>query len=513
MTSDRGGPGMISLIILRLTHRRRYEGEVTVERMVRTCRSLLAIQERIVEARGHVPSILDIVIAEVPLAFPQAAGAVVKLLEGNALKYAAASGPATALLGHSVPLHEGFARACILNCEPFRCDDSEGEPDPHREECRHFGARSIVVVPLLVGDDAQGVVTIYSNDQGAFDDRDLLSACLVASPISYGLSIAAAQEANRRFQATFEQAAVGIAHVSPRGDFLRVNERFCAITGRDAADLLSGGFQRITHPDDLQADLHDVQNLLAGRKQQYSMEKRYLHPKGGVVWINLTVSLVNLPNGEPEFFVAVIEDISERKVAEQLASYDPLTGLPNRRRTEAMLDAALDKSDSDDLPTVIAFLDLDNFKSVNDTLGHSEGDRCLVAVAETLQRQVRRGDVVGRIGGDEFDVILRSSRDDAAALLARLEKQVRKLGVKHDWQIGLSAGAIAVEPGSTLPRERLLHLADLLMYSAKQSWKEARRSEGSVVERVFPIEDAFNILNVEHFGKFLGSAPPALRVV
>ncbi|WBH18297.1 GGDEF domain-containing protein [Sphingomonas radiodurans] len=475
--------------------------------MIRTCRSLLAIQERIAGARGNVSAILDIVIAEVPLAFPQAAGAVVKLLEGNDLRYAAASGPATVLLGLSVPLHESFASACLQSRGPSRCDDTEAEPHPHREESRRFGVRSMVAVPLLVGDTAQGVLMIYSNAPGAFDDKDVLLTCLVASPISYGLSIAAAQEANRRFQATFEQAAVGIAHVSPQGDFLRANKRFCAITGRDGDDLLSGGFQRITHPDDLQADLQEVQNLLAGRTQQYSMEKRYLRPQGGVVWINLTVSLVHLPSGEPEFFVAVIEDISDRKAAEQLAAYDPLTGLPNRRRIEAMLDEALDKPHGDDLPTVIAFLDLDNFKSVNDTLGHSEGDRCLIAVAETLQRQVRRGDVVGRIGGDEFVVIMKGSRDDAAALLARLEKQVRKLGMKHDWQIGLSAGAIAVEPGTILSRERLLHCADVLMYSAKHSWKAARRTGDSAVDRVFPIQDARDILSSD----LPGGTPPALR--
>lgn len=102
----------------------------------------------------------------------------------------------------------------------------------------------------------------------------------------------ALRESEERFRATFEQAAVGIAHVDPYGWFLRVNQKLCDIVGYTREELLELTFQDITYPDDLDADLEYVRQLLAGEIQTYSMEKRYFRKDGSVVWINLTVSLV-----------------------------------------------------------------------------------------------------------------------------------------------------------------------------------------------------------------------------
>jgi PAS domain S-box-containing protein len=122
--------------------------------------------------------------------------------------------------------------------------------------------------------------------------------------------------AEARYRAVFDQAAVGVARVAPDGRLLEINDRFCAITQYDRAELLAREFQDITHPDDLAADLDQVETLLAGRIDTYAMEKRYLTKPGGSVWIHLTVSLVRDGRGEPDYFVAVIEDITARKQAE-----------------------------------------------------------------------------------------------------------------------------------------------------------------------------------------------------
>ena len=118
-----------------------------------------------------------------------------------------------------------------------------------------------------------------------------------------------------RFRATFEQAAVGIAHVAPDGRWIRVNQRLCDIVGYAHETLLTRTFQDITHADDLDADLALVKRTLAGDIPGYTMEKRYLHCNGHVVWINLTVSLVRRADGSPDYFISVVEDISERKRA------------------------------------------------------------------------------------------------------------------------------------------------------------------------------------------------------
>ena len=127
----------------------------------------------------------------------------------------------------------------------------------------------------------------------------------------------ALQESERRFRATFEQAAVGIAHVSIDGHWLLVNKKLCHIIGYTYEELLARTFQDITHPDDLEADLAFVKRLLANELQTYSMEKRYFRKNGTVVWINLTVSLVRETTGMPLYFISVVEDISERKRVEE----------------------------------------------------------------------------------------------------------------------------------------------------------------------------------------------------
>ena len=128
----------------------------------------------------------------------------------------------------------------------------------------------------------------------------------------------ALEEAEARYRAVFDQVAMGVARVSPDGRFLEVNDRFCAIAGHDRATLLAGDFQAITHPDDLAADQALVAAMLGGGKQNYAIEKRYIAADGRVVWISLTVSLVRGPEGAPDYFVAIVEDIAERKAAEGL---------------------------------------------------------------------------------------------------------------------------------------------------------------------------------------------------
>ncbi|MCB2225466.1 MAG: PAS domain S-box protein [Desulfarculaceae bacterium] len=123
-------------------------------------------------------------------------------------------------------------------------------------------------------------------------------------------------ESMQLFQSTFEQAAVGIAHVAPDGKWLRVNSKLCQIVGYNREELLESAFQKITHPDDLDKDLSLVNKVLAGEIDTYTLEKRYLKKDGAVVWINLTVALVRDENGEPDYFISVVEDIDLRKKAE-----------------------------------------------------------------------------------------------------------------------------------------------------------------------------------------------------
>lgn len=125
------------------------------------------------------------------------------------------------------------------------------------------------------------------------------------------------QQSETRFQATFEQAAVGIALVSPDGKWLRVNQRLCDMVGYQADELMNMTFQQVTHPDDLFIDQSYVAQMLAGKRPHYTLEKRYLRKGGEVLWVTLTVALVRDLNGEPDYFISIIEDNQQRKETEE----------------------------------------------------------------------------------------------------------------------------------------------------------------------------------------------------
>lgn len=127
----------------------------------------------------------------------------------------------------------------------------------------------------------------------------------------------ALRESEQRFRAAFHQAAVGIAHVAIDGRWLLVNQRLCDIVGYTPEELQLLTFQDITHPDDIDADLKYVEQILANNIQTYSIEKRYFCKDSFIVWVNLTVSLMREPSGEPKYFISVVEDISERQAAQR----------------------------------------------------------------------------------------------------------------------------------------------------------------------------------------------------
>ncbi|MDY7231851.1 PAS domain S-box protein [Hyalangium rubrum] len=147
------------------------------------------------------------------------------------------------------------------------------------------------------------------------------------------VALAQLEESERRFKATFEQAAVGISHVALDGRWLRVNKRLCEILGYSPEEMTGWSFQDVTHPEDLARDLDHVNRAIAGQISTYSLEKRYFRKSGAIVWVNLTVSLVRKPDGTPDYFISVIEDITRRHRLE--AERDRLLEREHHARTEA----------------------------------------------------------------------------------------------------------------------------------------------------------------------------------
>lgn len=148
------------------------------------------------------------------------------------------------------------------------------------------------------------------------EDRDVILATVRDISLRKRAE-AALVESERRFRGTFEQAAVGMAHLKLDGTFIRLNHRFCDIIGYPYDEALRLTFRDITHPEDLEQNIEGIRDLLHGKAQIYSMEKRYIRKDMSIVWVNLTVSLLRDPSGNPEYFISVIEDISRRKRAEE----------------------------------------------------------------------------------------------------------------------------------------------------------------------------------------------------
>ena len=286
-----------------------------------------------------------------------------------------------------------------------------------------------------------------------------------------------AREAEQRFRLAFEQAAVGMALVAPDGRFLRVNQALCDLVGYVAQDLVSKTFQEITHPEDLDLDLEFVRRMLAGELRTYTMEKRYFHADGHTVWVLLSVSLVRGDDGEPRYFISQIQDITERRQLEQrlsfLADHDEMTGLPNRRRLREELERAVAFAQRYEQAGALLILDLDNFKQVNDTLGHHVGDSLVREVAGRLRGRLRATDVLARIGGDEFAVLLPQVNAAQAERVARdLVDTVGSGCHLVDGAVvetSASLGVALYEPGWEIDPEGLLMHADRAMYEAKNA--------------------------------------------
>ena len=271
------------------------------------------------------------------------------------------------------------------------------------------------------------------------------------------------REAEERFRLAFDHAPIGIALVAPEGRFLRVNGPLCDMLGYAEAELLAKTFQDITHPDDLDADLDRVQAMLAGDIRAYDMEKRYFRADGTVTWALLSVSLVRDDAGRPRYFISQIQDIDERKRAqgelEHLANHDALTGALNRRAWDRELERALANAQRGDRSLAIALIDLDEFKLLNDTHGHDAGDRALAEAARGWQSQLRARDLLARVGGDEFAVLLPDC--EAEHLLGI----VQRLKQPRPDVPGCSIGLAVWRPGEHAAD--LMRRADAALYADK----------------------------------------------
>jgi diguanylate cyclase (GGDEF)-like protein/PAS domain S-box-containing protein len=293
-------------------------------------------------------------------------------------------------------------------------------------------------------------------------------------------------EADLRIAATAFDAQEGIFVTDAEHHILRVNPSFTRITGFNAEEAVG---QR---PSLLSSGRHDAAFFKAMyeglRTQGHWAGEIWNRRKNGEVFPEwLTITAVKSRAGEVTHYVSTLTDITQRKAAEDeirnLAFFDPLTQLPNRRLLMDRLQQALTSAQRGGHRGAVMFIDLDNFKLINDTLGHDKGDELLQEVSKRLLALLREGDTVARLGGDEFVVMLEDltpRSDEAAAhcrrlgekILAEISKSYLLAGQTIMGSCSIGVTLFGEKPCTT---DELMKQADLAMYKAKAEGRNALR--------------------------------------
>jgi len=297
------------------------------------------------------------------------------------------------------------------------------------------------------------------------------------------------QQSEQRFHAAFTYAWIGMALLDFDGRITQANRALAMLLQESEEQLGRGSFIDWVDEAD-RATFQQRLGLAGGREfEGFTQELRCRARDGTAIWCALHCSFFTEPDAALPRLILQVQDVSARRHAEaglqQLAFHDPLTGLPNRRRLHECLTGALNRVKVDRRSNfAVMFLDFDRFKLVNDSLGHSTGDRLLVQVARRLQERLRPTDILARLGGDEFAILVDhlEHERDAVLLAERLAEALARpfsvdgLEVHTGASIGITFSALGYTSS-----EELLRDADTAMYKAKSTG----RAEGKAAYAVF----------------------------
>lgn len=386
----------------------------------------------------------------------------------------------------------GPAGVCFREDRPVWSQDFRHDPstEPWRDQIEKSGWQAVAVLPLHRGGEVTGVICIYSTERNFFGEaaRDLLTN--LAIDIDYALN---KFESDRQRDQALEALANSrrmlrtIIDSTPIRIFWKdMNLRFLGCNRAFVEDTKLGSPQEVIGKDDYQMawSAHakkyetDDRQVLESGQPRLSYEEPIRDADGTERWLRTSKVPLIGEHGEKIGVLGLYEDITEQKRAAEhihyLANFDTLTGLPSRARLNDRMEYALKIAKRGNSSLTLMFLDLDNFKHINDALGHSLGDAVLIELAKRLRSVVREEDTIARFGGDEFVLLLPETEARGAALLAqKLLKAIAEPYRIDRYSLSLAASiGIAIYPRDGADIETLFKSADTAMYYAK---KEGRR--------------------------------------
>lgn len=287
--------------------------------------------------------------------------------------------------------------------------------------------------------------------------------------------------------------------------WIDVNDKLCEILGYPREELIQLSWAEITYPDDLEMDEAEFERVLAGEIDGYMLDKRFIRKDGIVIYASISANCIRRGDGSIDKFVAIVQDITERKSAEMKVNQmyleleslveirtkeletankelkissdtDFLTKLSNRRFYERRLGENISTAKRNGTFLSLLMIDIDHFKAYNDSYGHDNGDITLRNIAQSIKKSLKRDtDLVSRFGGEEFVVLLPATDSPSAIAIAeRIRKNIETLGIENTQSdTGIVTVSIGVEAlkADKLNKVDLFKHADIAVYSAKENGK------------------------------------------
>jgi len=415
------------------------------------------------------------------------------LIEGQVIRPKASAGDDKGYLGRvemridDSPLAHGPVGTSARENRVTCVNNTITDPSfiPWRQAAKERGYRSLASVPLHNNGSVIGICAFYSSQSDTFDPEMLALLATLGADISLALERlkqkakqAETQHKLSQLSMAVEQSdnAIVITDIEFHAEY--VNRSFVEMTGFELVEMQHDSPMILYSNTKDKEPIHELVRVIRSGRQ-WDGELQITRKDGSVFWASQSISPLMDDTGEIVNYVSTFEDITSlhhaQQTIEKLAFFDPLTNLPNRRLLADRLNQAIEscKRRTDSMVAILMF-DLDNFKTVNDSLGHNLGDELLQQVADLFSQQVRKEDTVARLGGDEFTIILNNMKgiekiaEIAASIIQLLKKPLDVSG--HQVVIGTSIG-ISVYPGDTHNPDELIRNADIAMYHAKSEGK------------------------------------------